>query len=117
MTSSLSLKAIEDAMHRRRRERIDTGRKTNPNFAPDIESWKELLTDEQRAEVQEMEDLHYKTVALQGPEKQYRQYKLTKKQLARLCELETKYRQAMTQAIYSSACTSSMDFRSCNSAE
>lgn len=117
MTSSLSPKAMEDAMQRMRRERIDTERKTNPNFAPDIESWKELLTDEQRAEVLEMEELHYKTVAQQGPEKQYRPYKLTKKQLARLCELETKYRQAMTQAIYSSVSTASTDFRSCSRAE
>lgn len=79
-------------MQHSRREWIDSERKTNPCFAPDIESWKELLTDEQRAEVSEMEYLHYKTVALQGPEQQYRPYSLTKKQRARLAELEKKYR-------------------------
>ena len=47
----------ESNMQSHRREWIDAERKRNPNFAPDIESWKELLTSEQLQEVQEYEEL------------------------------------------------------------
>jgi len=41
-----------DYMQSHRREWIDVERKKNPNFAPDIESWKELLSLEQLQEVE-----------------------------------------------------------------
>lgn len=82
-----------DAFHdKKRREWIDKERETNPAFAPDIESKKELLSPEQLAEVKEYEGLHYKTVAYQGREQGYRPYKLTAKEKTRYVELAKKYR-------------------------
>jgi hypothetical protein len=80
-----------DSMEKARREWIDEQRKTNPKFAPDIESWKELLTPEERKEVAEWEDLRYKTVARQGPDTGYKAYKLSESQKKRLAELNQKY--------------------------
>lgn len=74
-----------------RRDWIDEQRKSNPKFAPDIESWKELLTPNELKEVSEWEDLKYKSVAMQGPEKGYKPYKLTSQQKKRLVELTNKY--------------------------
>lgn len=79
-------------MEQLRRAWIDSERKTNPLFAPDVESWKELLAPEQLAEVQEYELLKYKTVARQGPEAKYKPYKLSKLDKKRLVELDAKYR-------------------------
>lgn len=58
---------------------------------PDVESWKASLPPEQLTEVEEYEDLRYKSTALQGPEKGYKPYSLTAKQKARLAELDSKY--------------------------
>lgn len=59
--------------------------------ATDIESWKKTLTPERSKEVQEYEDLRYKTVASQGREAGYKPYKLTAKERARLADLDQKY--------------------------
>lgn len=83
--------AREAQMQADRRSWIDTERKTNPSFAPDTESWKELLPPVELAEVNEWEDLQYKSVALQGPEAGYKPYKLTTAQKGRLQELSAKY--------------------------
>ena len=79
-------------MEQFRRAWIDSERKKNPSFAPDIESWKELLNPEQLVEVREYETLKYKTVARQGPEAKYKPYKLSKLDKKRLVELDNKYR-------------------------
>ena len=78
-------------MQKARRDWIDAERKINPKFAPDTESWKELLTEQELAEVTEWERLHYMTVARQGPEQGYKPYKLTSSQNKRLQELSQKY--------------------------
>jgi len=74
-------------MEQYRREWIDTKRKKDPNFAPDIESWKELLSAEQLKEVEEYEELCHKSVAL-NRETGYKPYKIDKK---RLTYLHNKY--------------------------
>lgn len=85
--------AIDKTWEKRRREWIDKEREKNPNFAPDIESRKELLTKEQLAEVNEYEQLRYKSVAYQGKETGYKPYKLTTSERNRLTELHKKYKE------------------------
>jgi hypothetical protein len=57
-----------------------------------IEEGRNLLTAAQNKEVDELEDLIYKSAARQGPETGYAPYKLTAKQKARREELMAKYR-------------------------
>jgi len=83
--------AVEAKWQKRRREWIDAERKKNPDFAPDIESRKELLSPSQLEEVKEYEELRYKVTALQGPDKGYKPFKLTDKEKTRLAELRNKY--------------------------
>lgn len=90
---------VPDAMEAKRREWIDAERKTDPSFAPDIESWKELLPSNEQAEVAEWEDLRYKSVATQGAENGYKPYKLTGGQKARLQDLTAKYQPRMQTEI------------------
>ena len=78
-----------DLMERRRREWIDKERETNPTFAPDIESAKELLSPAEHAETVEYESLRYKAVALDARAKPF---KLSVKERKRLTELHVKYR-------------------------
>jgi len=84
------IRLANEKQERLRREWIDTERKKDPTFAPDIESRKELLTSEQLKEVTEYEDLLYKATALDR-ENNYKPYKLTKKETSRLKELRSKY--------------------------
>lgn len=80
--------AIDRNFERRRREWIDKERETNPTFAPDIESAKELLSPEELKEVEEYESLRYKAVALDSG---YKPFKMTAKDKKRGAELAKKY--------------------------
>ena len=81
----------ESNMQSHRREWIDAERKRNPNFAPDIESWKELLTSEQLQEVQEYEELSHKLNAFRGREDGYKPYVLKLIEKTRIVKLHEKY--------------------------
>ena len=78
-------------MEKMRRQWIDTERKTNPTFAPDIESAKELLSPAEVAETEEYESLRHKLVAL-DPKSKYKPYKISEKEKKRYLELLEKYR-------------------------
>ena len=80
---------IGEYMEQARREWIDTERKKDPNFAPDIESWKELLSLDQLKEVEEFENLLWKSVAL-NREEGYKPYKMKKSEKKRFIHLYNK---------------------------
>ena len=92
--NSFDIDAVNRAFERRRREWIDQMRKTDPTFAPDIESRKELLPADELAEVLEYESLHYQSAAVDA---QYKPYKLTSMQWKRLHELAKKFRHIFYQ--------------------
>ncbi len=79
------------SMEQARRQWIDEERTRNPSFAPDVESWLELQTPEDRAEYQEFEELRYKSMAGQRPDKGYKPYKLSAKEKTRLQDLASKF--------------------------
>lgn len=89
MSQKFDPKKAQEGFEKRRREWIDNERKTNPNFAPDIESAKELLTPEQLSEVNRYEDLMYKSVA---HDNKYRPMKLSKSEQSEYAVLHDKYK-------------------------
>ena len=64
----------------------------NPNIVTNQEDLINTFTPQEKAEYTELEDLRYKSAAMQGPEKGYKPFKLTKKQKDRRVELEQKFR-------------------------
>lgn len=76
-------------MGRQRRAWIDNERKTNPAFAPDIESAKELLSRSELAETREYEALRHKFIALDSRAKPFA---VTVKERKRFIELHRKYK-------------------------
>lgn len=69
---------------------LDERRKANPSFMPDTESAKELLTEEELAEIVEYEELRYRSVA-GDPNNRYKSYRMTKAERKRLIMLAIKY--------------------------
>jgi hypothetical protein len=63
----------------------------NPNIVTNQEDLINTFTPQEKAEYTELEDLRYKSVAMQGSEKGYKPFKLNKKQKDRRVELEQKF--------------------------